>query len=168
MKYFVKILSLVLILNFTGCGIYSFRGNSPPEGIKTIAVPIFNDNSGFAEARLKENFTESLKNKIISDNTFLITDKTKADGLIDGTIISVKDDPLVISGNDNVTKRKITISVKVEFQNLKKQKQIWERTYENWGEYNSSDNTFSARLTGISTALDRICEDILNDITSNW
>ena len=168
MKYFVKILSLVLILHFSGCGIYSFRGNNPPAGIKTLAVPLFNDISGFAEAGLKENFTESLKNKIISDNTFLITDKTKADGLINATIMGVKDDPLVISGNDNVTKRKISISVKVEFQNLKKQKQIWERTYENWGEYNSSDNTFSARLTGISTALDRICEDILNDITSNW
>jgi len=168
LKSLINIFSLLLILQFTGCGVYSFRGNNPPEGIKTLAVPLFNDNSGFAEANLKENFTESLKSKIISDNTFLIADKTKADGILNCSIVSVKDDPLVVSGNDIVTKRKISISVRVEFQNLKKQKRIWERTYENWGEYNSSDNTFSARLTGISTALDRINEDILNDITSNW
>ena len=158
---------IFLVINFS-CSIYSFRGNNPPEGIKTIFVPLFDDVSGFSEANLKENFTESLKSKIISDNTFLITDKTKADGLLTCTISAVKDDPLVISGNENVTKRKITITVKVNFQNLKKQKQIWDRTYENWGDYNSSGNTFSERETGVLTAMNKICEDILNDITSNW
>ncbi|HEY5124814.1 MAG TPA: LPS assembly lipoprotein LptE [Ignavibacteria bacterium] len=167
MKILYQIFLLFSLLNIS-CGVYSFRGNNPPEGIKTIAVPLFNDISGFAEARLKENFTDKLKSIIISDNTFLITDKSKADGVLNCTVVSVKDDPLVISGNDNVTKRKITISVRVDFQNMKKQKQIWERTYENWGEYDSSSNTFSARETGVTTSLDKICEDILNDITSNW
>lgn len=167
-KSFKNIVLLISIINGFSCGIYSFKGNNPPEGIKTIAVPLFTDNSGFAEANLKENFTESLKSKIISDNTFLITDKTKADGLLNCIIASIKDDPLVVSGNENVTKRKITISVKVDFQNLKKQKQIWERTYENWGEYNSSSNSFSERTSGISSAMNKICDDILNDITSNW
>jgi len=157
-----------LIIQSAGCGVYSFRGNNPPEGIKTLAIPLFNDISGFAEAGLKENFTESLKNKIINDNLFLITDKTKADGMLSCTIVSVKDDPLVVSGNDVVTKRKITINVKVEFQNLKKQKKFWERAYENWGEYNTSDNTFSARSAGIVVSIDKICEDIVNVITSNW
>jgi hypothetical protein len=167
LKIFYQFFLLFSLLNIS-CGVYSFRGNNPPEGIKTIAVPLFNDISGFAEARLKENFTDKLKSIIISDNTFLITDKSKADGVLNCTVVSVKDDPLVISGNDNVTKRKITISVRVDFQNMKKQKQIWERTYENWGEYDSSSNTFSARETGVITSLDKICEDILNDITSNW
>jgi len=167
LKIFYQFFLLFSLLNIS-CGVYSFRGNNPPEGIKTIAVPLFNDISGFAEARLKENFTDKLKSIIISDNTFLITDKSKADGVLNCTVVNVKDDPLVISGNDNVTKRKITISVRVDFQNMKKQKQIWERTYENWGEYDSSNNTFSARETGVTTSLDKICEDILNDITSNW
>jgi len=167
-KIIINIVILfALILNLS-CSIYSFHGNNPPEGIKTVFVPLFEDVSGFSEANLKENFTEALKSRIISDNTFLITDKTKADGLLTCTISTIKDDPLVISGNDNVTKRKITISVKVNFQNLKKQKLIWERSYDNWGDYNSSGNTFSERETGITTAMNKICDDILNDITSNW
>ncbi len=169
MKLIVKILFLFLIamLNLQ-CGIYGFRGNNPPEGIKSLAVPTFQDISGFSEAGLKENFTEALKTKIIGDNTFIIADKNKADGILNCTIINVKDEALVISGNENVTKRKITISVKVSFENLKKQKKIWEKQYDNWGEYNSSDISFSARATGISTAEGKICDDILIDITSNW
>ena len=169
MKYFniISILFLLSLINLQ-CGIYGFRGNNPPEGIKTIAVPLFQDVSGFSEAGLKENFTEALKTKIINDNTFVIADKNVADGILNCTITSVKDEALVISGNENVTKRKITIYVKVSFENLKKQKKIWEKNYDNWGEYNSSDASFSARSTGISSAQEKIIDDILNDITSNW
>lgn len=169
MKYlkYILFLFLFVFLNLQ-CGIYGFRGNNPPEGIKTIAVPLFQDVSGFSEAGLRENFTEALKQKIISDNTFIIADKNKADGILNCTISNVKDEALVISGNENVTKRKITINVKVSFENLKTQKKIWEKQFENWGEYSSSDASFSARTSGISTAQDRICDDILIDITSNW
>ena len=162
------ILLLLLVTAFSSCGIYSFKGNNPPEGIKTVAVPLFTDNSGFAVSGIVEKFTEVLKNKVISDNTLKLVDKTKADAVITCSIVSIKDDALVISGTENVTKRKITISVNVIFENLKKQKKIWERNYENWGEYNSSSNSFSEREAGIVIARDKIAEDILNDIISNW
>ena len=165
--YFFIIALFFSFINYN-CGVYSFRGNNPPEGIKTLAVPIFEDVSGFSEAGLKENFTQSLKSKIINDNTFIIADKNTADGILRCTISSVRDEALVISGNENVSKRKITINVNVIFDNLKKQKKISEKKYENWGEYNSAGNTFSERLNGINGAMDKICEDILNDITSNW
>ncbi len=168
MKNILKILVLFFVFLNLHCGIYGFRGNNPPEGIRTLAIPLFQDISGFSEAGLKEGFTESLKTKIINDNTFVIADKNVADGILNGTITNIKDEALVISGNENVTKRKITISVKLSFENLKKQKKIWEKQYENWGEYNSSDASFSARLSGIKTAQEKICDDILIDITSNW
>lgn len=150
------------------CGVYSFKGNSPPEGIKSVTVPLFNDNSGFALAGLKESFTELLKNKIISDNTLRLVDKSVADGLLTCTITNIRDEALVISGNENVTKRKMTITINVIFDNLRKQKKIWDRTFENWGEYNSSSNSFSEREIGINLAKEKITDDILNDIISNW
>lgn len=169
MKYSTQILiTVILALVNLQCGVYGFRGNNPPEGIRTLAVPIFQDVSGFSEAGLKEGFTEALKMKIINDNTFVIADKNVADGILNCSITNVKDEALVISGNENVTKRKITISVKVTFENLKTQKKIWEKQYDNWGEYSSSDVSFSARLSGIKTAQEKICDDILIDITSNW
>lgn len=168
MKFTIQLFLVLFALLNLQCGIYGFRGNNPPEGIKTLAVPLFQDASGFSEANIKESFTESLKTKIINDNNFIIADKNVADGILNGTITTVKDEALVISGNENVTKRKITIYVKVSFENLKKQKKIWEKQYENWGEYSSSDNSFSARLSGIKTAQEKICDDILIDITSNW
>lgn len=161
-------LLLFFLLQFAGCGIYGFRGNNPPEGIKTLAIPLFEDASGFSEAGMKEYITESLKSKVIDDGTFTLADRNVADGVLVGTIISVRDEALVISGNENVTKRKIVITVKLRFENLNKQKVINEKTYENWGEYDSSGSGFSERKTGMNIAQEKICEDIVNDITSNW
>lgn len=168
MKSINKIIILFIVLISFNCGVYGFRGSNPPEGIKSLAIPLFLDNSGFSEAGMKENFTDLLKSKIINDNTFIIADKNVADGILNCTITIVKDEALVISGNENVTKRKITITVDVDFENLKKQKRIWDKKFENWGEYNSSSTSFSDRTNGINTAITKICDDILNDITSNW
>lgn len=165
-NYNITLLILIFSGTFYSCGVYGFRPKNPPEGIKTLAVPLFGDESNFSEPTVRENFTEKLKSLIVNDNTFYITDQSEADGLISCTITAISDEPLVISGNENVSKRKINISVSVDFQNLKTQKKIWNRVFTNWGEYNSTDTGFSEREIGINEAINKICEDILNDITS--
>ena len=169
MERMIKIFILLLSCSFYfNCGVYGFRGNNPPPGISKIAVPTFRDESGFSAPDLAEGFTQRLKSKIISDNTFRIADKNIADAILKCTITNVKDEALVISSGDDVSKRKITITVNVVFENLKKQKNIWDKNFENYGEYNSSDNSFSQRTTGIDIAAERVTEDIIIDLTSNW
>lgn len=159
--------SILCAINFS-CGVYGFRGNNPPPGISSIAVPTFQDASGFSDPTLSDRLTQQLKSKIINDNTFRIVDRNIADAILKCNIINVKDEALVISSGENVAKRKITIAVNVIFENLKKQKNIWDKNFENYGEYNSSNNDFSKRSQGIDIAVDRITEDILIDLTSNW
>jgi hypothetical protein len=152
---------------FFSCS-YSFKGANPPEGIKTIFIPTFRDNSGFGLPTLAEDMTLLLKNKFIRDNTLEYEDKTKADGMLTCEIKSVTDEALVVSGGEQVSKRKITVVVSVEFQNLKKKKVIWKKDFSNWGEYDSSTGGFSKRDDGIKTAMDRITDDILLEVISNW
>ncbi|MBP9192533.1 MAG: hypothetical protein KBF96_08275 [Ignavibacteria bacterium] len=167
-----RVLSLlflfILCLNFSDCGVYGFRGNNPPPGINSIAVPTFKDVSGFSAPDLAESFTQQLKSKITSDNTFRIADKNIADAVLNCTITGVRDEALVVSSGETVTRRKITITVTVDFENLKKQKKIWQKTFENFGEYESSNDAFSQRTTGLIVATERITDDIVNDLTSNW
>lgn len=169
MERIVKMLFIILFCSvYFNCGVYGFRGNNPTPGINTVAVPTFSDISGFSAPLLAEDFTQRLKDKIINDNTYRIADKNIADGILKCTITSVIDDALVISSGENVSKRKVTIIVNVVFENLKKQKNIWDRNFENYGEYNSSNDSFSERPVGIEIAIARITEDILIDLTSNW
>ena len=54
------------------------------------------------------------------------------------------------------------------FQNLKTLKSIWKKDFSNWGEYESSSGGFSKRDEGIAAATDKITDDILLDVISNW
>jgi hypothetical protein len=166
-KLFRISFSLFILGLFSSCS-YSFKGANPPEGIKTIFIPTFSDNSGFGLPTLSEDMTLLLKNKFIKDNTLEYEDKTKADGMLTCVIKSVTDEVLVVSGGETVSKRKITIVVTVEFQNLKKKKVIWKKDFSNWGEYDSSTGGFSKRAEGIASAQDRITDDILLEVISNW
>ena len=155
-------------MGFTPLGIGICAGANPPEGIKTIFIPTFNDASGFGLPTLAEDLTKLLKTKFIKDNTLEYEDKTKADGMLTCVIRSVTDEALVVSGGETVSKRKITIIVNVEFQNLKKKKVIWKKDFSNWGEYDSSTGGFSKRDEGIKQAQDKITDDILLEVISNW
>jgi hypothetical protein len=147
---------------------YGFKGASPPEGIKTIYIPTVRDESGFGLPAITEDLTRLLKQKFINDNTLEYAEKTSADGMLDCVISSVTDEALVVTGNETVSKRKVTINVNVTFTNLKKQKQIWKKDFSNWGEYDSSTGGFSKRDEGVKVAGDKITDDILLDVISNW
>jgi len=157
---------LIAIFSFS-CN-YSFKGASPPAGIKTIYIPTFRDESGFGLPGLSEDMTQLLKQKFINDNTLEYAEKTNADGMLGCIITSAIDEALVVSGGEQVSKRKITINVNVDFSNLKKQKSIWKKDFSNWGEYDSSSGGFSKRDEGVKIAIDKITDDILLEVISNW
>jgi len=166
-KIILFLFAVIFLYSLTSCN-YSFKGASPPEGIKTIYIPSIRDESGFGLPNLGEEITTLLKSKFINDNTLEYAEKTQADGMLDCVIRSVTDEALVVTGNEQVSRRKVTITVTVEFTNLKKQKSIWKKDFSNWGEYDSSTGGFSKRDEGVKSAEDKITDDILLEVISNW
>lgn len=161
-------LLFVIFLSINLSCSYSFKGANPPEGIRTIFIPTILDESGFGQPNLADIMTQRLKQKFINDNTLEYAEKTSADGMLDCVIKSVQDEALVVTGGEQVSKRKITINLSVDFSNLKKQKSIWKKDFSNWGEYESSSGGFSKRDEGISSAIDKITDDVLIEVISNW
>ena len=164
---FYLTITLAVLMMTNSCN-YSFKGSSPPEGIKTIYIAGIRDESGFGLPTLGEDMTVLLKNKFISDHTLEYAEKTVADGMLTCVIKNVQDEVLVVSGGEQVSKRKITITVSANLENLKKSKSIWKKDFSNWGEYESSSGGFSKRNDGINSATDKITDDILLEVISNW
>jgi hypothetical protein len=153
------------VLVLAGC--YSFTGASVPSHLKTIAIPLLDDQSGFGEPNLREDITTALINAFTNDNTLRIAERSSADAVLEGVILPIKDGPLVVTGGEQVTTNRITISVKITFQDLKLRKQIWEKTFTNTGDYDPGGG-FTAREEGISEATRKITEDVVLDTVSGW
>jgi len=157
----------VIVGNFNGCCIYSFTGASVPEHLKTIAIPIADDRSGGAEPGLREKITEVLTQKFIDDNTLQVSDKSTANAILECTIVSLTDAPAIVSAGEQITTRRVTISVLVVDKDLVKRKIIFEKTFSNYGDY-PSGGSIDSRKNAIEEAIEKITQDILLDTVSGW
>lgn len=161
------LLIVALLVNFTGC-FYSFTGASVPAHLNSIAILTFEDRSGSGEAGLQEEFTNKQIEKFLNDNTLQVTERVNADAVLEGTILSVSDAPVAVSTEENVSTRQLTINVRVVFKDLVKKQTISDRKYSNYGQYNVNEDIVTARQAALSTAIDRITDDILLGTVSNW
>ena len=75
-----------LLIFLSGC-MYSFSGSSVPKHLKTIAVPLFEDQSGFGEPGLTESFTTTLINLFVNDNSLEVAERNTADSILEGSIV---------------------------------------------------------------------------------
>ncbi len=160
-------LFILSILTLVSCS-YSFTGSSVPKHLKTISIPYCVDRSGSGEPNLADDFTETLIDQFISDNSLQVTDKPNADALLDCTITSISDSPTVIEGGENVSARRITLNVHVVYKDYVMKKTIFDKTFSNYGDYTNDGDIFSKRKEAIKIAIDRVTEDILLGVVSNW
>jgi len=161
------LLFLILALINFGCGTYSFTGASVPAHLKTIAIPVAEDKSPAAIPGLRELLTENIIQNFINDNSLQVTERTRADAILECVITSITDAPAIVSAGEQITSRRLTINVKVIYKDLVQRKTIFENNFNNHGDYvpGQADNN---RDAAIRTAVDKISEDILLAVVSGW
>jgi hypothetical protein len=157
----------VFMTTVAGCA-YSFTGASVPSHLRTIAIPLVDDQSGFGEPGLREYFTNQLTNLFITDNSLEVADRGRADSILEGAVTGVLDAPAVIQPGEQVAKRRITMTARFVFQDMKVRKKVWEKTFSNWGDYESGGGGASQRQAGLQEAVRKITEDILLETVSGW
>ena len=168
-----------LLLSGAGLdGCYTFTGASVPPNLKTIAIPLVDDQSGFGEPGLREEFTTALTNLFISDNSLEVADRTSSDAILVGVITSVSDAPAVVQQGigqqgaaqqaEQVSKRRITLTVRATLQDVKLRKNLWEKSFSEWGDYDAGGGGASQRQTGITDAIGKVTQDILLETVSGW
>ncbi len=151
---------------FSGCT-YSFRGGSVPAGLKTIAIPLVQDQSGYGDPALRDMLTQKLIDAFTTDNTLEITSRNTADSMLETVVTNVKDDPSAVQAGEVVATRRITVTVHVTFEDLKQRKKLWEKDFSNWGDYTSGGGP-TQRNDGLTQAVQKITEDVLNETVAGW
>ncbi|MCU0410992.1 MAG: LPS assembly lipoprotein LptE [Bacteroidetes bacterium] len=157
---------LLMAAALAGCT-YSFTGASVPPHLKTIAIPAVEDQSGFGDPTLRDSFTRDLMQQFTSDNTLEISDRANADAVLEGVITDVRDAPAVLEQGENVSARRISVSVRMTFQDLKLRKKVWEKTFTQYGDYPSGGG-LAQRKQGVDEAVRKLTEDILNETAAGW
>ena len=161
--FFILILSILL----SGCH-YSFTGASVPSHLHTIAIPLFKDNSGSGEPDLNSNFTFQTIQYFIDDNNLQVTEKQAADATLTCTITGFSDITASITGNEQISLRRVTLTVKAIYRDLVMKKTVWQQNFSNYEDYENKGDILQNRRDAIDEAIKKISDDILLAVVANW
>ena len=154
----------VFMIGFTisliNCGIYSFSGSTLPSHIKTISVPLLENRT--PEFGIDQDLTDALISAITQDNSLKIASSRSADSVLKGTILTVRESAGAYDRNETASGYRVTITIKISFEDIKKRKVLWEENWSHWGSYENDRNE------GIKEAIDKLTTDIINKTVSGW
>jgi len=149
-------------------GCYSFTGASVPQHWKTIAVPLFDDESNSGEPGLREQLTNAIIQKVQRDNTLQIADRSAANVVMVGSIVSVNaDEPVAVTTGEKGTRFRVRLTLKVSLLDKIQKKQIWEKQFSDYGEYSATSGA-SQRQAGLLAAIDKLSDTIVLETVSGW
>lgn len=153
----------------SGCGYYSFSGSTLPPHLRTIAIPIFENRT--TEFGIPEDLTDALIDKFTEDNSLKVLDRRAADSMIEGIILSVREQAGAYTVQEQVKEIRIYIRIQAKFEDIKKNAVMWEQEFTQWGTYNPDlplTQSGSSRQDAIEEALEKISADIFNKTIGGW
>ncbi len=147
-------------LLFFRCGLYTFSGSTLPSDIRTVAVPLFENQT--PEFGIEQQITDLLIQAITRDATLKIASPRNADSRIAATLLRIEDRAGQYDQTEQASDFRIVITVKIAFEDIRKRKILWEETITQWGAYSAN------RDDGIGQAVEKLSADILNRTVSGW
>lgn len=159
---------LLLTLAFTACKVkYSFNGGSLPAGCKTLSVQRFDNTSQTIFPTLTQNLTESLKDRFIRQTNLQLV-AAAGDMQYSGTVVGYAVTPVAIQGNDVAAQNRLTITVKVKYENGPNPDMDWEKTFSQFQDFSSSQNLSDVEADLNTAIIDQLTLDIFNKTLDNW
>ena len=180
------LLSSFQLIIMTSCAYYSLAGSIPPH-INSIAIPIVENQT--AEFGMSESVTENILIKFNEENILRVTNEESAASVLSGTITRVTDAPYTFTKQEAVTEYRFTVHMNIEWYDKKNEKVLLKKNFSGWGAYGLSgdissdgidndgdglvdgedDNEFGdPREFATSVAVNKIAEDVLNEIMTSW
>lgn len=170
-----RIVGLLLLCVSILNSCYSFTGSSLKDE-KTIQINEFPNHAALVNPTLAQQFSTDIQNRFLQRTTLKGT-KQNADILVEGEITDYSITPTTISSNTQTTstggviqqsQNKLTITVKVHYENKLHTELSFDRTYSDEAVFNSSLSQSDIENSQVKIVNERIINKIFNDIVANW
>ena len=163
------LLLILLVASSPGCRFYSLTGASIPDRFTTIAIPTFEDRSRSGQPTLGEDFTDLLIDRFVRQTRLrLAQDEFEADIVLRGYIEGYTSQPVAVSGQEQATQNRVTLSVYVEYRDQIEDEELLVQSFRNAENYDPAVDGLDGETAAAFAALKNITEDIFTAATSDW
>lgn len=165
----VTITLLLTLLMLTGCFRYSFTGTSIPEGVETIYIPFFNDQSSGGIGDINDRLNRALINRFVNQSRLsLSSSEENADALITGSIVTYQNRPFSVGGNEQANLNEVRITVNASFSYTNDDVELWSKSFTGTGTYDVIENPVDGEVDAVEAALSQVANNMFNDAVSDW
>ncbi len=159
---------MVMTVFFTGCSIsFTLKGAQVPENIKTFSVEYFENRAPQINPTLSQDFTEALKDRITSESR-LILNESNGDVMFSGQITGYSVKPMAIQEDAVSAETRLTVTIKVRYQNFQDPKTNWESSFSAYQDYSSDEDLSDVEDDLVALIIEDITEDVFNKAFSDW
>lgn len=166
-KLFSISLSVIFIMILSGCGIYTFSGTSIQPDVTSITVMNIENRAMQVNPTLANNLTIALQDKY---RKLTKLDMLSSDGdlIVSGYITSYEVTPTAITSDEVASMNRLTIQVKIKFENQKHPEDNFEKSFAAYQEYDSNNSLDSVQAVLCAQIIDTLVEDIFNATVADW
>lgn len=146
---------------------YSFNGASISSETQSVQIDYFSNTSSMGQASLSDDIAEGLKDKF-SNETNLNIINSDGDLFFKGSITSYSVKPIAIQANETAAKNRLTISVKVRFENKLDVENNFDQSFSRYADYDSTTELSSIEDELVNQIIEELIDDIFNKAVANW
>ncbi|TNE72513.1 hypothetical protein EP331_07045 [bacterium] len=166
-KSVLSLLALVLLLS--GCFSYSFSGGNIPPNINKIYIPFFPDKTNSGQASLSDQLNQALVNRFINQSRLqMVADENDADVVLKGDLVSYRNTPFSISGEDISTENRVEIVVKAVYKYTEETKPVYDKSFNGFFNYDTTTDPIQGEQNAIVQALDQISRKMFDEAVGQW
>jgi len=145
---------------------YSFGGVDIPAEAQTVCIKQFQNNASSVNLKLSNELTTQLKDRFRSSTKLSLVDSRGdlyIEGEITGYVLSS-----VAMGADMATMNRLTITIRIKYENRFDEEKNVERTFSRYSDFDSNKNLQQVE----DDLVNQICEALIDDIfaatVGNW
>ncbi|MCZ2444606.1 MAG: LPS assembly lipoprotein LptE [Flavobacteriales bacterium] len=156
------------ILLLQACKVsYSLSGASIPDNIKTVSIEYFDNQAGLTNPNFPRIITEALKDKFISQTRLKLV-PNDGDVNFRGVITGYQTSPITLTGNDQASMNRLTISVGITYENKYDDLQSFSQSFSRFADYSASQNLSNVEDALMGEIAEQLVQDIFNRAFLNW
>ena len=165
----IAFISAIILVGINGCYIssFGFRGISIPDDVNIASVQYFENRAPLINPNLSQTFTEALKDRISTESRLSIRDGV-GDVDFSGEITGYDLRPMAIQADAISAMTRLTVTVKIRYQNFKNPKANWESSFSAYEDYESDRNINDIEEALVKLIVDQLTENIFNKAFSDW
>lgn len=166
LKSILPLAFCLLPLIFTSC--YTLSGSSILPEWETIRIATFPNYAPYQNPNLSQEFTNDLQDIFNNRTKLALTSDENADLLIDGEITGYQQSSVAIQANEIAGKNRLTMTVRVRYQNNKDEAKSFDRSFSAYEDFDSNQTLQQAEGALLDSILEQLTTQIFNAIAMDW